>query len=65
MKFVTDISASGNGDVNMVGEEGTEKGEPVQVSREELQLKALKAVKNKCLLLQLLLFLGLNQSLCL
>ena len=45
MKFVTDISASGNGDVNMVGEEGTEKGEPVQVSREELQLKALKAVK--------------------
>ena len=45
MKFVTDISASGNGDVNMVGEEGTEKGEPVQVSREELQLKVLKAVK--------------------
>ena len=45
MKFVTDISVSGNGDVNMVGDEGTEKGEPVQVSREELQLKALKAVK--------------------
>ena len=45
MKFVTDISASGNGDVNMVGEEGTEMGEPVQVSREELQLEALKAVK--------------------
>ena len=43
--YSTDISASGNGDVNMVGEEGTEKGEPVQVSREELQLKALKAVK--------------------